>query len=59
MNIAVSYLRIQFPDVNVIDTDKAKEEFDDERKKVWLIDCRRPDEYQVSKIPGIVDKITK
>ena len=33
-------------------TFKAKEAIEDVEKKVIVVDCRRPDEYAVSKIPG-------
>ena len=52
MNWIVTYIRNQFPDAPVIDTDKVKEVIENVDKEVFLIDCRRPDEYAVSKIPG-------
>jgi rhodanese-related sulfurtransferase len=56
MNFIINYVRRQFPDVPCIDTDKAKEWIiDDPQAKILLIDCRRPDEFKVSKIPGAVN----
>ena len=50
MNFIVSYIRRQFPGTPSIDTDQAKEIID--TKQTLIIDCRREDEFQVSKIPG-------
>lgn len=52
MSWVVNYIGKQFPDAPVIDTDKAKEAIENVEKKVIVVDCRRPDEYAVSKIPG-------
>ena len=51
MNLTVSYLKRQFPDVPGVDTSTATEMIQ-EGKPMLIIDCRREDEYQVSKIPG-------
>ena len=59
LNLFARRFKNQFPDVPCIDTDEAHEILEDEKQKVWLVDCRGHDEYQVSKIPGINFKITK
>ncbi len=55
MNTAIWYIRRKFG-APAIETDKAKEIlFDSTDNKVLLIDCRRPDEYEVSRIPGAIN----
>ena len=51
MNWTVSYLQRQFPDVPGVDTTKTQEMIE-EGKPMLIVDCRKEDEYQVSKIPG-------
>ncbi len=56
MNAALWYIRKKFPDTPVIDTDTAKKTVIDEpNAKVLVVDCRRQDEFEVSRIPEAVN----
>lgn len=56
MNLITSYIRRQFPECHQMSTDQAKVEILDNpaADNILVIDSRRLDEYQVSKIPGAV-----
>ena len=51
MNFVISFLRKQFPDSPGIQTHELNDKLDN-NENVLLVDCRRPDEYQISRIPN-------
>ena len=51
MNFVISFLRKQFPDSPGIQTNELNDKIDN-NENVLLVDCRRPDEYQISRIPN-------
>ena len=57
MNWIVNYIRNQFPEAPAIGTDEAKEAIENMDKNVFVVDCRRPDEFDVSKISGSVSRV--
>ena len=57
MNWIVNYIRNQFPEATAISTDEAKEAIENVDKNVFIVDCRRPDEFDVSKIPGSLSNL--
>ena len=57
MNWIVNYIRNQFPEAPAISTDEAKEAIENVDKNVFLVDCRRLDEFDVSKIPGSLSNL--
>ena len=51
MNFVISFLRRQFPDSPGIQTNELDDKIQN-NQNVFLVDCRRPDEYSVSRIPN-------
>ena len=51
MNFVISFLRRQFPDSPGIQTNELDDKIQS-NQNVFLVDCRRPDEYSVSRIPN-------
>ena len=51
MNFVISFLRRQFPDSPGIQTNELNDKIQN-NQNVFLVDCRRPDEYSVSRIPN-------
>jgi len=55
MNFVISTIRGKFPGVQGIDTDQAKGIIlENKDEKVMIIDTRRQDEFEVSRIPGAI-----
>ena len=52
MNFVISFLRRQFPDSPGIQTNELDEMTQQSNSKVFVVDCRRPDEFAVSRIPN-------
>ena len=51
MSFVISFLRRQFPDSPGIQTNELDDKIQN-NQNVFLVDCRRPDEYSVSRIPN-------
>jgi len=51
MNFVLAYLRRQFPNTPTMNTSDFSEIIKD-NDNVLILDCRRPDEHKISKIPG-------
>ena len=51
MNFVLAYLRRQFPNTPTVNTSDFSEIIKD-NDNVLILDCRRPDEHEISKIPG-------
>ena len=51
MNFVLAYLRRQFPNTPTMNTSDFSEIIKD-NDNVLILDCRRPDEHEISKIPG-------
>ena len=51
MNFVLAYLRRQFPNTPTMNTSDFSEIIKD-NENILILDCRRPDEHEISKIPG-------
>ena len=51
MNFVLAYLRRQFPNTPTMNTSDFSEIIKD-NDNILILDCRRPDEHEISKIPG-------
>ena len=51
MNFVLAYMRRQFPNTPTMNTSDFSEVIKD-NDNVLILDCRRPDEHEISKIPG-------
>ena len=51
MNFVLAYMRRQFPNTPTMNTSDFSEVIQD-NDNVLILDCRRPDEHEISKIPG-------
>ena len=51
MNFVIAYMRRQFPNTPTMNTSDFSEVIKD-NDNVLILDCRRPDEHEISKIPG-------